>query len=136
SLTINGVNLNVIGLAPSGFTGTLAGLAPDLWAPFAMAPLVLHDADWLTQTGSFSLIGLGRVKSGIAVAQAEAELNVLTRQLEKIDPQHHQDVKAVLLPTTMVPTPLRGFVGAFTGILMGAVFLVLLIACANAANLL
>lgn len=135
-LTINGVNLTVIRVAPSGFIGTMAGLAPDLWAPFAMAPSVLHVADWLTRTGSFSLIALGRLKSGITAAQAAAELNVLTRRFEEIDPQHYKDVKAALLPTTMVPAPFRGFVAAFTGILMGAVLLVLLMACANAANLL
>src|SRR5207249_7857119 len=68
-------------------------------------------------------------------AQAEAELTALTLRFEEIDPKPHKDVAAAVFPATMVPEPLRGFVGAFTAILMAAVFMVLVIACANAANL-
>ena len=48
---INGVSLTVMGVAPPGFTGLLAGLSPDLWAPYLMAPVVLHDPEWHTRTG-------------------------------------------------------------------------------------
>jgi predicted permease len=135
SINLNGTSLTVIGVAPAGFTGLLAGLSPDIWAPFMMASSVLHDPEWHTRTGSYSLFGIGRLRSGIKPAQAEAELTGLTRQLEQIDPQHHKNSAAAVFPNTMVPAPFRGFVGSFTAILMGAVFMVLLIACANAANL-
>src|SRR2546421_5820967 len=48
ALTVNGVNLTIIGVAPAGFTGLLAGLSPDLWSPFMMASTVLHDPEWHT----------------------------------------------------------------------------------------
>jgi predicted permease len=135
ALTVNGVSLTVVGVAPTEFRGLLATLSPDLWAPFMMASSVLHDPEWHTRTGAFSHFGVGRLKPGVSVAQAQTELTALTRQLEETDPIHHRDFGAAIFPSTMVPTPFRGFVKAFTAVLMAAVFMVLLIACANAANL-
>ena len=125
----------MVGVAPAEFRGLLATLSPDLWAPFMMASSVLHDPEWHTRTGAFSHFGVGRLKPGVSVVQAQTELTALTRQLEETDPIHHRDFAAAIFPSTMVPTPFRGFVKGFTGVLMAAVFMVLLIACANAANL-
>jgi hypothetical protein len=134
TLTINGVVVSIVGVSPAGFTGLLAGLSPDVWAPFMMAPVILHDPRWHTRTGSFSLIGVGRLREGVTARQAEAELTAFMRQLDDLD-GHNRGFTAALFPATMVPEPFRGFVKAFTAVLMGAVFTVLLIACLNAANL-
>src|SRR2546423_5253944 len=91
TLSINGITLTVKGVAPAGFTGLLAGLSPDLWVPFMMAPSVLHDPEWHIRTGAFSLFGVGRLRPGIKSAQAEAELTALTRRFEEIDPKPHKD---------------------------------------------
>ena len=106
TLTINGVSLTVIGVAPLGFTGLLAGLSPDLWAPFMMAPVVLHDPEWHTRTGSFSHFGVGRLKPGVSARQAEAELTALIRRLEETEPRHNKNFGAAVFPSTMVPSPL------------------------------
>src|SRR2546429_671651 len=135
TLTINGVDLTILGVAPDRFKGLVAGLAPELWAPFMMAPTGLHDPEWHKRTGAFSHFGAGRLKPGVSAKQAEAELTALTRQFEELDPKQNRGLAAAVFPTTMVPMPFRGFVRAFTGVFMGAVFMVLLIACANAANL-
>jgi predicted permease len=135
TLTVDGVSLTVVGVAPAEFRGLLASLSPDLWAPFMMAPAVLHDPEWHIRTGAFSLFGVGRLKAGVRAPQAEAELTALTRQLEKSDALHNRDFAAAIFPCTMLPTPFRGFAKAFAALLMMAVFLVLVIACANAANL-
>jgi predicted permease len=136
TLTINGVALTVIGVAPERFTGVMAGVMPDLWVPFMMAPSVLHDAGWLTRTDSHSVIGLGRLKFGVSAAQAANELTALTHAFEEEVPGDFvRGDGAILIPSLLVPGPVRGYVRAFTGMLMGAVVLVLLIACANAANL-
>ena len=135
ALTINGVALTVIGVVPDTFTGTVAGIAPDLWVPFMMVPEVAHNPTWLTRTDSHSVIGLGRLKPGVSETQAAADLTALTHRFqEEIKGQKPED-GAMLIPSQMVPVPLRGFVRTFTAMLMGAVLLVLLIACANAANL-
>lgn len=135
ALTINGVALTIIGVAPVAFTGTVAGIAPDLWVPFMMVPAVSHNASWLTRTDSHSLIGLGRLKPGVTETQAASDLTALTHRFQEEIKGEKPENGAMLTPSQMVPVPLRGFVRAFTATLMGAVFLVLLIACANAANL-
>jgi predicted permease len=135
TLTVNGISLTVLGVAPAGFTGLMAGLSPDLWAPYLMAPIVLHDPDWHTRTAAFSHFGVGRLQPGVSAGQAEAELTGMIRRLDAIEPRHNQDFEAAVFPSTMVPSPFRGTVKAFTGVFMGAVFMVLLIAGANAANL-
>ncbi|HTH50066.1 MAG TPA: ABC transporter permease [Candidatus Limnocylindria bacterium] len=133
-LSVNGVSLTVIGVAPEGFTGLMTGLSPDLWAPYMMAPVVLHDPEWHTRTGAFSHFGIGRLKPGVSTARAEAELGGLLQQQEAAAP-HPRGFSAAVFPATMVPAPFRGMVGAFTAVFMAAVLMVLLIACANAANL-
>ena len=135
ALTINGIALTVIGVAPERFTGTAAGIAPDLWVPFMMVPGVSHDATWLTRIDSHSVVGLGRLKPGINEAHAAADLTALTQRFQEEIKGKQPEDEAALTPSLMVPVPLRGVVRAFTATLMGAVFLVLLIACASAANL-
>ncbi|MCI0533605.1 MAG: ABC transporter permease [Verrucomicrobiales bacterium] len=120
-LTINGIALTVIGVAPRSFTGVMAGGSPDLWVPFMMAPAVLHDAEWLTQTTSQSVIGLARLKPEVDASQAATELTVLNHRFdEESRGDHIRGDDAMLFPALLVPGPLRGYVGAFTGILMGS----------------
>jgi predicted permease len=135
TLAINGVALTVVGVAPPAFTGTVAGISPDVWVPFMMVPAVSHDPSWLTRIDSHHVLGLGRLKPGVNELRAAAELTTLTHHFQREIKGKEPEDGAILTPSLMVPVPLRGFVRAFTATLMGAVFLVLLIACANAANL-
>src|SRR4030095_16746523 len=100
-----------------------------------MPPVSLHDPEWHTRTGAFSHFGVGRLSPGVNAAQAEAELTALLRSIEEARPGARKDLAPAVVPATMVPSPFRGPFRAITAILMGAVSMVLLIACANAANL-
>lgn len=137
TLAINGTTLTVVGVAPPAFTGAIGVVAPELWVPYAISTTIFRDTNRVTSHDHNSSIGLGRLKAGVTTAQAEAELAALTQRLVEAHPQQYKDVAgAVLLPSLAVPAQARGMIAGFTGILMVAVFFVLLIACANAANLL
>jgi predicted permease len=134
ALVLNGASYTVIGVTPPSFTGILIGSQPDFWTPLSMTPTLIHDPDRMGSDTSFWLLGVGRLKPGFSQKQAQADLTVLTRSTHSSDPQAAV-MDASLFPVQLVPSPYRGYVVAFTGLLMAAVGLVLLIACANAANL-
>jgi predicted permease len=136
TMMLNGISFNVIGVAPKGFTGLMIGSMPDVWIPLMLAPQTRHDTEMLARRDMNWLFGVGRLKPGVTLAQAGADLNVLEGQYAesstKNDPMH----EPAIFPATMTPGPVRRYVIAFFGLLMLVVALILLIACANAASFL
>jgi predicted permease len=135
-LMLNGTEYRVVGVAPAGFAGLEIAIEPDFWAPLAMAEQITHDAGRLTNRNSYWLSGVGRLKQGAGISEARAEMTVLALQIAKEHPDTNKDLDATVYPETLVPGPYRGYVAAFTGLLMAVTGLVLLIACVNSANLL
>lgn len=136
TLVLNGRAFNVIGVAPPGFTGLMVGATPDFWAPLTLQQQFTQDSDRLTNRHSSWLIVAGRLRPGVDKARAQAEMHVLAHQLAVDYPDSNKDLEALVYPATLVPGPYRGYVTAFTGLLLGVFVLVLLIACANAASFL
>lgn len=134
-LILNGVEYRVVGVLPAGFEGLVIALEPDFWVPISMTDKLKRDKSFLQSWQSYWLFGVGRLKPGQGIAQARAEMNVIAGQLAQARPQDRKDISAIAYPSAMVPGPFRGYVGAFTGLLMAVVSLVLIIACTNAANL-
>jgi predicted permease len=136
SITLNGFGLNIIGVAPKGFTGLMAGAMPDVWIPMMMSPQTRHDPELLTRRDMSWLFSVGRLKPGLTPTQARANLNLLANQLAQAYKKHNEDYEVAIFPATLLPGPVRGYVIAFSGLFMLVVALVLLIACANAASFL
>jgi predicted permease len=135
----------IVGVAPSEFFGTKVGQRPDVWAPLSMAGLI--PPHWGNYKGDFSesLYILGRLKPGVSRAQAAANVNVLFRSILLSFPDAvltKENLASLNRSHVQLESMERGLSDLRTEyseplqVLMGIVALVLLIACANIANLL
>jgi predicted permease len=136
TLMLNGAAFSVVGVAPPGFTGLVVATEPDFWAPIATQEQFTHDKGRIYDRNGYWLIVAGRLGPGADQVKAQAEIHVLAHQLELDYPDSNKNMDAVVYPATLVPGPYRGYVRAFTGMLLAVFALVLMIACANAASLL
>jgi predicted permease len=123
-LELNDEKYTVVGVMPAWF-GVVG--AADIWTPMDMS------LKGLGQRGHHQYLGIGRLKRGIEVPTAQAELQTIAQRLEKQYPDSNHKVGAVVIP---LKEQLVGGSRTALLILLGAVGLVLLIACANVANLL
>jgi predicted permease len=148
TVTVGNAALTIIGVTPRGFVGETAGQQPDLWIPLPLQPRVQVDRDRLHDTPpekSMWLHVFGRLKPGLSLAQADAEANAIFHAgLESFyGPQASEDRRRLLLDQRLQLRPgARGasskrpeFSQSLTA-LLAAVAVLLLIACANLANLL
>jgi predicted permease len=134
TLILNGRACAVVGVIPPAFHGVMVGSAPDVWFPMGLQKAVSPNLD-LTSRNEYFLEVLGRLRPAVTWQQARADLSVLSRQLADSYPQD-KNFEALPFAATIIPGPYRGFLSIITAALMAVVGLVLLIACANAANLL
>jgi len=139
------VPIEIVGVAPAGFFGEEVGVSPDLWVPLTMWASIVPGRDLLNSPGTSWLRIIGRLKPGVSVPQAEARLTVTFRRvLEGIfGLSTSGDVRRDIDESTLRLTPagqgvsrLRGRFAQPLQLLLAAVVLVLLISCANVANLL
>ncbi|MGD8453995.1 MAG: ABC transporter permease [Phycisphaerae bacterium] len=139
-LLIAGRPFTIVGVAAVGFSGAMTIVVPDLWVPMAMLDQVRPgDAGTLEQRESDWLQVIGRLPPDLSLQQARARLDVIAPQ---VIAQHEQPAdydRAVLLPVSGVVslTPeIRSIVLAISLLVLAMAGLVLLIACANVANIL
>ena len=133
---LNGRPFRVVGVMPEGFAGTEIIYTPEVWVPTSMQEWIEPGNPWLERRGTQNLFAVGRLRDGVTREQAEASLNLLAEQLGREHPDTDEGRKVVLVPPGFIIPQLRGAIVGFAAVLMGAVSLVLLIACANLANLL
>jgi len=139
-VTLNQQPYTVIGVAPKSFQGTFTVGSPDVWIPDAMHDQVLTGIakDWFAERRPLMMTVFGRLKPGVSLKQAEANMQTIATQLAKEFPNENEGRNVRLLPLgdTTVGANGRDAVVQAGALLMTVVGLVLLIACANLANLL
>ena len=136
TLMLNGQAFTVVGVAPEGFSGVMVATEPDFWAPLTAQETFTHDKTRLTSRDSYWLIVAGKMHSAGDRKAVQTEMHVLAKQLGLAHPEETEVPDAEVYAMTLMPGPFRGYVFAFTGLLMIVFVLVLLIACTNAASLL
>jgi predicted permease len=145
-IRVRQTSFEIIGVARPGFSGETVGSAPDLWVPLMMeteaSPEVLAPPKDVRNKYMWLQI-MGRLKPGVTIEQANAGINLTLQQmLQSEASQLSMDQQAAYLNQRIAlsrgergASTLRTSFGKPLLILMGLVLLVLLIACANAANL-
>src|ERR1700735_172095 len=128
TIELNGEVYAVIGVMPRGFNFPSGQITTtDIWTPLDMTPKALGNA------GTHQWRAIGRLKPGVTLAQAQADLGIIAKNLATQNPDHNKNVEAVVVS---LKEQLTGSSRSSLLVLLGAVALVLLVACANVANLL
>jgi predicted permease len=139
-LQLNGHPFAVIGVAQETFRGTSV-VFPDVWVPTAMTSAVMPG----TPAGFLQVLMGARLKPGVSLQQAAAEVEALGRALERESPQYRPGPDGTreatgaglgVVAASPIPGNLRPIIGGFFALLMGTVSIVLFIACANLAGIL
>ena len=136
AIAINGHPFMIAGVAPPGFQGTTI-LKPDLWVPMSAqrSALPRMDPGIFTQRGSVWLALGARLKEGVSIRQADAEVRTIGTTLEQEYPTENAGKNFSVQPSGVAPGQ-RNTIAGFMALLMAIVGLVLLIACANVAGML
>jgi putative ABC transport system permease protein len=145
SISLDGHPFRIVGVARAGFTGIDVGSVIDVYAPICSLAIVRGPSSQLDQRNSWWLTAIGRPKPGISATQAAARLKILAPALFEATIPAEWSLKEqreyAANPLEIVPAPggiphLKERYSDALTILMAVVVLLLLIACANMANLL
>jgi predicted permease len=132
---VNNTPMTVIGVAPEGFIGSFLGISTAAWVPMAMQPQMTGSSR-LEARGSGWMQAWVRLRAGVSREQAQAEAATLMAQLEREYPKFFDGWRLRLVDVWQAPFGAPQVLAPILGVLSVVVALVLLIACANVANLL
>jgi predicted permease len=128
TVRINRQVVTIVGVAPANFHGSFPGVALDGWVPMLLAGETNRDARHFAS--------IVRLKPGVSVAQADAEVRTVAARLARAYPKTNEGIGARILPIWKAQWGASSLLAEPLFILGGACGLVLLIACANVGNLL
>jgi predicted permease len=137
TILVNQHELTVVGVAAPSFHGSMPVTAFDLWVPYMEQPALNSVQEWmLRDRHNRNMLGIARLKQGVPIEQARAELKTLADRMAIANADVSEGMSATLLPLWKSPHGPQGLLIGPLRILMGVCILVLLIVCANVANLL
>jgi predicted permease len=135
TIKLNNRALTVIGVTPQRFRGGMNSLAFDIWIPLTMASELQPATQELTKRTSRPYFMLAQLKPGVTRERAQAELNSAAQRLIETYPETNKGLRYELLPLWRVPRGGENVVYALATLQVFAV-LILIVVCANTANLL
>lgn len=145
AIRVNARNVTIVGIAPEGFTGTMALVSPELWFPLGMYEVVINDVFThgnrmrLDDRENHALILVGRLKPGLTAASAAPMLRTLGERMERAFPAENKDQRLTVHPLPRMSVSdspqTDSELTIATILLMAVAGVVLLIACLNLANM-
>ena len=137
-IRVNGTGFTIVGVAPENFTGPQAFVNPDIYIPMHAYQQAVPgaSADYLTSRKNRSAVLLGRLAPRASVSEAQSELRTIARGLAAQYPETNRDRTVTVLDYVRARFENSPTDAALALTLLGITGLVLLIACANVANLL
>ncbi|HEV8146709.1 MAG TPA: ABC transporter permease [Bryobacteraceae bacterium] len=133
---LNGLEYIVVGVTPPDFFGTELIYTPDIYVPIAMQRQIEPGFEWIEERTAGNIFVVGRLKPGVTMAQAEANLSSVAARLAQTYPKDNGGMGVSLSRPGLVGSYLRGAVTGFAAVLMTVAGMVLLIACVNLASML
>jgi len=136
AIEINQHPYTIVGVTPAVFQGSQTGVRTEIWVPIMMEEQLVPQGDLLHDHHYFWLLAFGRLKSGVAPEQAQEEMTLRLKREAKNYPEEHKGHDSVTVyPLWRNPFGLNYFLSTLLPMLMAIAGLVLLLACANVANL-
>jgi predicted permease len=132
-IILNRQPFTVIGVAPPSFRGT-EPVSVFFWAPLTVQPLLDRGFN-MAHENTFWLAVIGRTKPGTSADQVRADLGVIAGRIDQLSPPRRTSIQIQTATLLSMPEE-RSFVATVGAVLLAAVGMILLIACANVANLL
>lgn len=137
TIRVNRQQLTIVGVVPEEFRGSMSGLSFEMWVPAVMASQLNVMPEWmLRDRGSRMFFGTARLGAGVSTAQAAAEARAAAQEIARVYPNRNRGVSAVLVPLAEGHFGAQSTIGGPLRILMAVCGVVMLIVCANVANLL
>jgi predicted permease len=136
-IKMNGAVFTIIGITPSDFMGTNINV-PDFWLPLREQPVLHAGTTMLRDREDICCRVYGRLQRGITVSIAQAEMNILAEQLRFLHAPHSERNKSItvqVFPGTPFGREMDSGLNLAVALIMCAVGMVLLVACANLASL-
>src|SRR5215475_11835577 len=133
-IVLNGRSFTIVGVGPEGFTGASL-MSSDVWAPVSMQEQWIPGRVFLNDANLSWLQLIGRLKYGVSLGQARADLAVIARRIDQQNPPRVTTLHVDRATLMNIPQE-HSILMTGGAVVLVAVSLVLLIACANLANLL
>ena len=136
---LSGQTVTIVGVAPDGFQGSLPLVTPDFWIPVSTQALIQGEQQFQRRGFRGSLIR-ARLREGVSIEAVQSQLDVVASQLLEEDPGSWTDVReqgrrVTVVKDSRLPPQVQTAANGFAALLMAVTGIVLLIACANVANL-